>query len=184
MGRTTGRGPEDTRRLILDAAQDVVASHGAKATLDDVASAAGLTRGAVLYHYSSKNALWSALVEHVLATFRASVVELLEPQESPGRLARAFIAASLDGDRIDEVGRRLFLLASLAVAPGVQEAVAADNASWKAAFADDGLSPGARMVIANSVDGAALAAGWGLAPSRQDLQALKEELQRLATPDF
>ena len=182
MGRTTGRGPDDTKRLILDAAKAVVISQGAKATLDDVAAAAGLTRGAVIYHYSSKNALWKALAEYVLVQFRNLVHSRLEEDDTPGRLARAFIGASLDGDLIEEVGERLFLLASLAVAPGVQEIVAADNTAWKAALSNDGLRVGAQAVISSSVDGAGLAAGWGLAPSKGELRALREELERLATP--
>ncbi|WP_136034716.1 TetR/AcrR family transcriptional regulator [Microbacterium sp. PF5] len=183
MGRTTGRGPDDTKQLILDAAKAVVISHGAKATLDDVAAAAGLSRGAVIYHYSSKNALWTALAEHVLFQFRTLVHDRLEEGDTPGRLARAFIAASLDGDLIEEVGERLFLLASLAIAPGVKEIVAADNTAWKTALANDGLHVGAQAVISSSVDGAGLAAGWGLAPSKKELRALRGELERLATPE-
>ncbi|MFC8598239.1 TetR/AcrR family transcriptional regulator [Isoptericola sp. NPDC057191] len=182
MGRTAGRGPEDTKRLILDAAKGVVVEQGARATLDDVAVAAGLTRGAVIYHYSSKNALWLALAQDVTEQFHRDVVDLLEGGSAPGRLARAFIRASLEGDNIDTVGERLFLLSALAAAPGVAELVAEDGARWKAELAEDGLSVGARTVIANAVDGAGLMTGWGLKPERDELVALRTELEGLTAP--
>ncbi|MEV8224816.1 TetR family transcriptional regulator [Streptomyces sp. NPDC079167] len=182
MGRTAGRGPEDTKRLILDAARGVVVAQGARATLDDVAAAAGMTRGAVIYHYTSKNALWVALARDVLVQFQQVVQDHIEEGLAPGRLARAFISASLEGDAIDAVGERLFLLSALAVTPGVPEIVAEDGAYWKAEMADDGLSVGARTVILNAVDGAGLMTGWGLKPDRAELVALRTELERLATP--
>lgn len=179
MGRTAGRGPEDTKRLILDAAKGVVVAQGARATLDDVAAAAGLTRGAVIYHYSSKNALWLALAQDVTDQFHRDVEALLEDGSEPGRLARAFVRASLEGDSIDAVGDRLFLLSALAAAPGVAELVAEDGARWKAEMAEDGLSVGARTVITHAVDGAGLMTGWGLKPERDELVALRAELESL-----
>ncbi|AVH94312.1 TetR/AcrR family transcriptional regulator [Streptomyces cinereoruber] len=182
MGRTAGRGAEDTKRLLLDAARGVVVAQGARATLDDVAAAAGVTRGAVIYHYSSKNALWVALAHDVLEQFWRTVQELLEDGQAPGRLARAFIRASLEGDAIEAVGERLFLLAALAVTPGVPEIVAEDGYRWKAEMAEDGISLGARTVILNAVDGAGMMAGWGLKYDRAELVALRAELERLTTP--
>ncbi|PNV35848.1 TetR family transcriptional regulator [Streptomyces sp. DH-12] len=182
MGRTAGRGPEDTKRLILDAARGVVVAQGARATLDDVADAAGMTRGAVIYHYSSKNALWVALTRDVLTQFRKAVHDNVEDGQEPGRLARAFIRASLEGDEIDAVGERLFLLAALAVTPGVPEVLAEDGAAWKAEMAEDGLSVGARTVILNAIDGAGLMTGWGLKPDRAELVALRNKLEDLASP--
>ncbi len=181
MGRTAGRGPEDTKRLILDAARGVVVTQGARATLEDVAVAAGLTRGAVIYHYSSKNALWLALARDVLAQFHQAVQAHLEDTQAPGRMARAFIRASLDGKGINAVGERLFLLAALADAPGVPEIVAEDGARWKTEMAEDGLSVGARTVILNAVDGAGMMTGWGLEPDHAELVALRAELERLTT---
>ncbi|MFC8733462.1 TetR/AcrR family transcriptional regulator [Luteimicrobium sp. NPDC057192] len=179
MGRTAGRGPEDTKRLILDAAKGVVVEQGARATLDDVAVAAGLTRGAVIYHYSSKNALWQALAHDVTDQFHRDVQSRLEGGDRPGRLARSFIRASLEGDNIDAVGERLFLLSALAVVPGVAELVAEDGARWRAEMAEDGLPVGARTVIVNAVDGAGLMTGWGLKPEREELVALRAELEKL-----
>ncbi|MGQ4485015.1 TetR/AcrR family transcriptional regulator [Streptomyces sp. SAS_281] len=168
--------------MILDAARSVVATQGARATLDDVAAAAGMTRGAVIYHYSSKNALWIALARDVLGQVHRAVEDSIESGQAPGRLARAFIRVSLEGDEIDAVGKRLFLLSALAVTPGVPEILAEDGAHWKAKMAEDGLSVGARTVILNAIDGAGLMTGWGLKPDHAELVALRTELEGLATP--
>lgn len=179
MGRTAGRAPQDTKRLILDAAKGVVVAQGSRATLDDVAAAAGLTRGAVIYHYNSKNTLWLALARDVFARFDQAVRDAVEDGSAPGRLARAFVRASLDGDGLDAVGERLFLVAALASAPGVAEIVAEDGARWKQEMAQDGLSLGARTVVLTSIEGAGLLAGWGLRPEPDEIAALRAELERL-----
>src|SRR5699024_10417070 len=105
--------------------------------------------------------------------------EQLEDGRAPGRLARAFIRASLEDDRIDAVGERLFLLAALSVTPGISEIIAEDGARWKDEMAGDGLSLGARAVILSAVDGVGMRTGWGLKPDRAELNALRTELENL-----
>lgn len=57
----------DTRTRILEAAAAMFAEQGyANASLDKVASKAGLTKGAVYWHFSSKQDLFLALLEHQL----------------------------------------------------------------------------------------------------------------------
>src|SRR5699024_12458963 len=90
MGRRAGRGPADTKRLILDATRGVVATQGARATLAVVGAVAGLSRGAVIYHYGSKNALWTAPAPDVLARLPRTVQERLADRRHPGRLAPPF----------------------------------------------------------------------------------------------
>lgn len=63
MGRTTGRSPEDTRRLVLDAAASAIRTHGIGATLDLVAREAGISKGGLVYHFPSKTALLVALAQ-------------------------------------------------------------------------------------------------------------------------
>src|SRR6185436_8910733 len=52
-----------TKEQIVDAAASLLASKGYEATsLDDVAAAAGITKGTVYYHFDSKEALYWAVV--------------------------------------------------------------------------------------------------------------------------
>ncbi|MDF2985539.1 MAG: TetR family transcriptional regulator [Eubacterium sp.] len=57
----------DTRTKILDAANRVFAKYGYEsATLDQVASDAGMTKGAVYWHFSSKSDLFLAICDRSL----------------------------------------------------------------------------------------------------------------------
>jgi len=75
MVRRTKAEAEATRERLLDAAEQTFCRLGvARATLDDVARAAGVTRGAVYWHFSGKAELFKALcersappLEHLLA---------------------------------------------------------------------------------------------------------------------
>lgn len=63
MPRASAAAAAETARRILDVAASQFAEHGyASASVDDVARAAGVTRGAVYHHYSSKPLLFSAVV--------------------------------------------------------------------------------------------------------------------------
>jgi AcrR family transcriptional regulator len=67
VARTDGRHTEHrgtARERLLDAAAEVFAERGYRATtVDDIAAAAGLTKGAVYWNFDSKEALFSALLE-------------------------------------------------------------------------------------------------------------------------
>lgn len=66
MARRTKVEADRTRELVLDAAEQVFLARGvAHATLDDVAQAAGFTRGAVHWHFGDKLGLFNALVGRV-----------------------------------------------------------------------------------------------------------------------
>lgn len=54
MARKTREEAEQTRYLLLDTAEQLFSEKGvSKTTLADIASAAGLTRGAVYWHLTS-----------------------------------------------------------------------------------------------------------------------------------
>lgn len=67
--------PPDTRTKLLDAAAEVFAEKGyANASMDDVAAAAGMTKGALYWNFDSKEALFHALLdERVYAPLRGLV---------------------------------------------------------------------------------------------------------------
>src|ERR1700742_3282794 len=55
-----------TRRRILDAAMRLFAERGYHASSNaDVAEAAGLTRGAMLYHFPTREDLVAAAIDHI-----------------------------------------------------------------------------------------------------------------------
>lgn len=57
-----------TRDRIIDALQDVLESEGPRgATLEAVAARAGISKGGLLYHFNSKEALYGGLLERLAA---------------------------------------------------------------------------------------------------------------------
>lgn len=63
-----------TRATLLKAALSVFSSKGyAAATLDDVAAAAKVTRGAIYWHFKSKSDLYNTLIEEISARGNAVV---------------------------------------------------------------------------------------------------------------
>jgi len=65
--RRTKEESEQTRQQILAAARDMFARQGVTRTsLEQIAQAAGVTRGAIYWHFSNKTALFYAMREQVL----------------------------------------------------------------------------------------------------------------------
>jgi AcrR family transcriptional regulator len=80
--RTGGRG-DATREHILDIAARRFAHHAfATVGVGDVAAAAEVTKGGLYFHFSSKEALALAIMEHHAAEVRANTMQLLARQMS------------------------------------------------------------------------------------------------------
>jgi TetR/AcrR family acrAB operon transcriptional repressor len=72
MVRRTRKEAAATREALLDAAERVFRAHGvARATLSEVAAAAGLTRGAVYWHFRDKAELFEAMCERAAMPMEA-----------------------------------------------------------------------------------------------------------------
>lgn len=66
MARSTKEEALETRNRIIDAAEEVMFARGVSQTsLADVADAAGVTRGAIYWHFKNKADLFDAMVERV-----------------------------------------------------------------------------------------------------------------------
>src|SRR5450755_3079993 len=63
------RDPERTRERLLQAAsREIYRSGFQSASLDTILASAGVTKGALYYHFKSKEALGYAVVEEVIAS--------------------------------------------------------------------------------------------------------------------
>ncbi|GGW49340.1 TetR/AcrR family transcriptional regulator [Alishewanella tabrizica] len=72
-----------TAQQIMQAALNIAAEKGAgKVTLDAVAKASGLSKGGLLYHFPSKEALISAMVQHLLDDAEKNRCSLAESESS------------------------------------------------------------------------------------------------------
>jgi len=100
---------------ILDAAMRVFRRHGfRRSSIEQAAEAAGLTRQALYHHFSSKEALFRAVIERFYENALAAEIEAAEAAEQAG--------GSLGDIVVAEVGARLReLLSSLDGSPHIEE---------------------------------------------------------------
>ncbi len=82
--RRTKEEAEITRREILKAGLRAFAGKGYAATrLEDVAEEAGVTRGAIYWHFDSKEALYLQLMEETFERYQEQVRQALQVEGSP-----------------------------------------------------------------------------------------------------
>lgn len=87
-------GRPDTRERILAAATAVAHEVGpAHLSLDAVAAEAGVSKGGLLYHFPTKQALLVAIIETQLATVERAIEAATRPPGQPNGAARALIEA-------------------------------------------------------------------------------------------
>ncbi|WAW09468.1 TetR family transcriptional regulator [Oxalobacter vibrioformis] len=89
MTRAARKKTQETRDRLLDAAERVFNEKGvSNTTLNDIAEAAGVTRGAIYWHFRNKVDLFNAMIDRVRLPIRAMIEEIAdEKTEDPlGRL--------------------------------------------------------------------------------------------------
>ncbi|MGK2865844.1 MAG: TetR/AcrR family transcriptional regulator [Mycobacterium sp.] len=92
---TRERRLEHTRSVLLDAAEEVFAEKGfTSATLDDIAGAAGYTKGAIYKHFTAKEDLFLAVSNRYWRRYFDNFAEVMS-------------ASTVVGEReLDEIARR------------------------------------------------------------------------------
>jgi len=99
VARATREESEATAARVLATARDLMIERGYdEVGLEEVAAAAGVTRGAVYHHYGSKRGLFEAVLADVQREI-AAVVEAAATGDPWQRLvsgSRAFLAATVD----------------------------------------------------------------------------------------
>jgi TetR/AcrR family acrAB operon transcriptional repressor len=113
MVRKTKEEAEATRRSLLDAAEHVFHARGVAGTsLQHIAEAAGVTRGAVYWHFKDKAELFNAMMDRVCLPFEESTeaLERAGAHEALDQL-RSRLALVLERMSEDAQVRRVFEIA-------------------------------------------------------------------------
>lgn len=98
---TRAESKENTRRALIEAAERVFMRQGyQRATLDSIAAEAGFTKGAVYWHFRSKEELFIELLAEGLKRNIAHLEMLAAAGQEPGRLDEEL------GCWIDQIGIR------------------------------------------------------------------------------
>jgi AcrR family transcriptional regulator len=166
-----------TRERVLDAAYAVAERSGVAAlTLEAVATEAGVSKGGLLYHFPSKEALLAGMVDGLCGTFRDLAGAAAQADPDPlGRSARAYLAASA-GDMWHS-SRWTALVGALALSPGLLDAWRALLLAGRAADEEEGTDAAAAVIARLAADGMWLWGVLGLPGPDPELKA--EVLARL-----
>jgi AcrR family transcriptional regulator len=150
--RRLRRTPEEARRLILDAAQELIARAGPEGLrLQEIAAAAGISHPLILHHFGSREGLVRALVQQAVAELRDTLVAAMGSAEYSleQQLEQVFDAFR------DGLAQRL---------------------SWLATIDPEGKQAAAATIMRDIADGLharrVAAAAPGAAPDRTDTEAL------------
>ena len=174
-----------TRERLLVAAAQLVASDGPSAlTLDRAAEAAGTSKGAVLYHFKTKNALVAALVHATLEQFDAATdAVVVRSAGRPGSYARAYAKVTFDpSSNTPEASAGLLAAVTNDIellTPAIER-----HAAIQKRLEADGISPTFATLIRLAADGLYLTRAFGLAPptDAQAAKVLKLILDLIADP--
>lgn len=153
---------------MLDAAEDVGLRDGiGRLTLDAVARQANLSKGGLMHHFPTKDALIDAMVRRKVEGWRAECEAAIEREPAgPGRVLRAMVGVCLDTDscRDTECRRCFVLIASLVHDVKHIEAVREVHRHFAALVEKDGLPPGLGETLNLALSGLWFERMFGLAP--------------------
>jgi TetR/AcrR family acrAB operon transcriptional repressor len=110
MVRRTKEEALETRSRILDAAEQIFYDKGvSRTTLADIAQAAGVTRGAIYWHFENKGDLFTAMFDRVLLPLDELKAASVDPNEADplGRI-RDLCTLCLRNTATDARRRRVF----------------------------------------------------------------------------
>ena len=141
------------RDRILDAYTALVVESGPEVvTLEGVAAGAGVSKGGLLYHFGSRDALLDGLLERAVALNAADVER---GRSSPEGLARYYLRTSVDDPAADSaIYRVMVALFKLACTEKrAAEATRACMAAWQDALTEDLGDPLTAQLVAVVGDG-------------------------------
>jgi AcrR family transcriptional regulator len=166
------RGPPSKREAVLRAASRVVAEEGVSGmTLEAVAREAGVSKGGLLYHFPSKEALIGGMIGRLIEGFEDALGRELRREEGGGgRWSRAYARASFTEDRW-YLHVSAGLLAAVAEDPALLDPLRKGYEDGQRWAERDGIDPAIATLVRLAADGLFFAEMLGFAPPEGALRA-------------
>jgi len=168
----------ETRTKILEAASYIIQSDGILSfTLEKVAKQAGISKGGLLYHYPSKEALVSGMVKYLKQNYTKSIEENANQDTmQKGRWTRSFIKGSFEKNNPDKY-MNAGLMAAASVNRDLLKPIQDAYEHWQDCINNDQIDPINSTILRLAVDGLWLSEIFDLAPL--DEEKHQEVLERL-----
>lgn len=174
-----------TRTNVLRAAAQIIVHLGMNAfTIDAVAQQAGTTKGGVLHHFPSKEALINGLIDQVTESFASRLAEELavEPAGKPGCWLRAYIR-TIFSVQYEDINIIPALAAAVVADHRIIDRIRHSMEESHLAAIQDGLDPTLATVIRLAVDGVLFTRAFNLnVLSRETSEKVADELLQLTVP--
>ena len=160
----------------MSAAEEVVLNDGvAHLTLDSAAAQAGISKGGVLYHFPTRAALISAMVERLGASFDADLERAGGSGGEPGDFTRAYVAATFaplpDESALRERRLGAAVIAGVASDAHLLEPLRERFASWQRSIEHDGIGSEVASLVRLASDGLWFCELLGLGTISEELRA-------------
>jgi AcrR family transcriptional regulator len=173
------------RDRVLQAAEAIIGRDGvANLTLDAVAREAGVSKGGLLYHFPSKSALLTGIVEQL-----ASDCEIRQDlacagcSREPGSFTRAYLAARAAPPDPQSQPVRTALLAAVGTDPQYLDPMRRRFEQWQQRIENDGIDPAVATIVRLAIDGLSLSSMLGMpVPTGALREAVLSKLQSMTTP--
>jgi AcrR family transcriptional regulator len=176
---------QDARTRVLNAAEAIVLARGVPAlTLDAAAKFAAVSKGGLLYHFASKEALLKGLVERIAGEIEADWQRYLA-EVPPGRAhaTRAVLRWAFHCPPEEEarfLRRAAVFLAAFHHDPALIDPLREFHARIRAATEADALPPGLDLAVIAACDGLFVAMVFRIwQPSPEQAAAIEAQLLRL-----
>ncbi|MAM00149.1 TetR/AcrR family transcriptional regulator [Hydrocarboniclastica marina] len=125
-----GRIRERNREKILQAAEEEFAQHGFRgATIQNIAERAGLPKSNVLYYFSNKKRMYSAMFDDILARWN-KVFSDISPEDDPAEALSNFIHTKVEMSRRYPLASRLFAMEIIQGAPFLLDHLRTSMREW------------------------------------------------------
>jgi AcrR family transcriptional regulator len=162
---------------ILDATEIVIGRDGfANFTIEAVAAESELSKGGVLHHFGSKDALVRALILRSAEQWKDNCLEAFEnAPDGPARLARGLLDYYISDKKSWSNERKSIasaILAALAMDPELIEPIKAVGCSVHERILDEELSEGLGLLIITALDGLWMSWALGLVDHDEDRNTL------------
>ncbi len=171
---------------ILDSAERIVVRDGAAhLTLDAVAADAQLSKGGVLYHFPSKDALIKGMIARMVQQFEDEVAWWIAQDPNPiGRKSRAIIHAIFPEQhregRSCDMQVATALIAAVANNPDLLDVLKESSDRMESDLLSDGIDPVLAMIIHMACDGIWLSGLFGIThPAGEMRDRVLERLRKM-----
>lgn len=156
----------------------------ARLTLDAVAAEAGLSKGGVLYHFPSKDALIRGMVDHLISEASSALNRFIEADpEAKGRFTRAILSVNFpDPETEVEHHNRVAaaMLAAILTNPALLEPVYEAYRDINARLLEDGIDPVRARIVQLAADGLWMAEMLGIpGPGDEDRRQIVAALYEM-----